>query len=703
MRTFLVFITLSLLISCGKDDSPSDVTPISKYTLSVTSTDGGTVSSQGGSYNDGSSVTITASPNSEYLFENWSNGSTENPLTITVNQNLSLTANFVKRKYPLTINIQGEGTVREEIVSSARSSDPTEYNSGTTLRLTAVPSEGWVFSDWTGDVESSNSTITVLLNEPKNLNVNFSEITSPTITSSLKSKMFTKGVQDTLSISLVVPGGFNSVDVSSELGNISIYSSPEEGSISGELVLEYTNLSVENVLWDRTIAGHDPIEIVLTDNNQIETSLVYNIRTQPEPNNLGPKRSSLSYLNTKYPLDIPYIRWKNLKDNYSSKNTCNGSENLLGPNGENLNQFENSFGYDATETGIFIDLNNDNYLDFLTIGGYKGPLGHGVIKSPMELFLYDDGEFIFQNILDTELFYNPIMINPGDFNNDGKNDFIVGSFNHDNNQETTNTKLFINTSDDQIEFDIIDLGYSSRFLHKAIYDFNNDGFLDYLQFTDFGNKLFIYNNGGFTEEINSILQLNDGELNESIFRRSKSFTITDINNDNSPDLLVTGGEFNGGKPVVFWGCSNLTNCDPSTQSIFSESRLTVLPKIIDWGLILEHNLIDIDNDGTLEILLNRSGAGESDGGGEEHHLGWRIQLIKVENLTELIDITDTYFENFMSDKINGECQGENHYIFNMGLFDYDNDGNLEYFNLPDQGHINHEWELIGSKFIKVKP
>ena len=159
MRNFIIFITLSLIISCGKNDSSTDVTPISKYTLSVTSNDGGDVSSPGGSYNEGSSVTITATPNSEYLFENWSNGSTENPLTITVNRNISLTANFVKRKYPLTINIQGEGTVREEIVSSARSSDPTEYNSGTTVRLTAVPSEGWVFSDWTGDVESNNSTI----------------------------------------------------------------------------------------------------------------------------------------------------------------------------------------------------------------------------------------------------------------------------------------------------------------------------------------------------------------------------------------------------------------------------------------------------------------------------------------------------------------------------------------------------------------
>jgi hypothetical protein len=169
MRTFLLFITLSLLISCGKDDSSS-------YTLSVTATDGGTVSSPGGSYNEGSSVTITASPNSEYIFENWSNGSTENPLTITVNQNISLTANFVKRKYPLTINIQGEGTVIEEIVSSAKSSDPTEYNSGTTVRLTAVPSGEWnVFDSWTGDINDENSIIEFIIDEPKEITVNFEE------------------------------------------------------------------------------------------------------------------------------------------------------------------------------------------------------------------------------------------------------------------------------------------------------------------------------------------------------------------------------------------------------------------------------------------------------------------------------------------------------------------------------------------------
>jgi len=43
------------------------------------------------------------------------------------------------------------------------------------------------------------------------------------------------------------------------------------------------------------------------------------------------------------------------------------------------------------------------------------------------------------------------------------------------------------------------------------------------------------------------------------------------------------------------------------------------------------------------------------------------------------------------------------FYWDMGLFDYDNDGNIEYFNSCDQGILKHEWEWNGSKFIKVSP
>lgn len=172
-HSITVFISL-FLFSCSSPENITDPTPV-QYTLSISSGTGGTVSTSGGTYEEGSTVNVTATPNSGYIFQNWSNGSTDNPLTVTVNQNITLTANFIKRKYPLTINIQGEGTVSEEIVSSGNSA-PTEYNSGTVLRLTAVADDGWTFNQWSGDVSGTEESIEITLNQPKNITVDFNSL-----------------------------------------------------------------------------------------------------------------------------------------------------------------------------------------------------------------------------------------------------------------------------------------------------------------------------------------------------------------------------------------------------------------------------------------------------------------------------------------------------------------------------------------------
>ena len=47
-----------------------------------------------GEYGEGATATLTAIPNPAYKFVDWSNGSTDNPLKITVTENIELTANF---------------------------------------------------------------------------------------------------------------------------------------------------------------------------------------------------------------------------------------------------------------------------------------------------------------------------------------------------------------------------------------------------------------------------------------------------------------------------------------------------------------------------------------------------------------------------------------------------------------------------------
>lgn len=165
---------LVLILSCSKDSVTPTPTPepTPKYVLVIAASEGGAVSTSGGTFDKGTKVSVTATPDGEYLFDSWSDGSTENPQDITVTSNLDLTANFVKKKYSLSISTSGEGIVTEEVLVQGSISD---YNSGTKIRLTAVPDteNNWEFMGWTGDIESTDLVIEVDVTEAKSVEAKF--------------------------------------------------------------------------------------------------------------------------------------------------------------------------------------------------------------------------------------------------------------------------------------------------------------------------------------------------------------------------------------------------------------------------------------------------------------------------------------------------------------------------------------------------
>ena len=178
MKKLLFLLTaFALVLSCSSDETSTPVTPppapIVKYTITLSAGEGGTVSTTGGEYESGQTVSVTATPQGEYLFKDWSDGNTDATRTITVSSNSTLTANFEKKKYPLTVNIEGEGEVIEEIVNAGRT---TDYDSGTTVKLTAVPAEGWEFVAWTGAIESEELEVQLLVREAKEVNAEFKEL-----------------------------------------------------------------------------------------------------------------------------------------------------------------------------------------------------------------------------------------------------------------------------------------------------------------------------------------------------------------------------------------------------------------------------------------------------------------------------------------------------------------------------------------------
>ena len=111
-RLILLFLTSALFIHCSKGDNtetstinPTPTQTTTEYTLSISAGNGGIVSSSGGTYESGTQVTVTFSKPRVY-FSSWSNGETQNQLTIIINSNLNITANFNPLSYPLRMNIQ---------------------------------------------------------------------------------------------------------------------------------------------------------------------------------------------------------------------------------------------------------------------------------------------------------------------------------------------------------------------------------------------------------------------------------------------------------------------------------------------------------------------------------------------------------------------------------------------------------------------
>ena len=170
MKNKFLYLSLLFLLTCAKEDSQAPNTPptqiVKQYTLTANAGDGGSVTG-GGTFASGTQVSLTATPNSGYSFSGWSNGSTTNPLTVTVNSNTSITANFqvIINSYTLTVT-PGEG--------GSVSSEGGEYEEGTEVTITATPNGCYSFTSW-----SDGNTIpprTLNINSDQNIAANFESL-----------------------------------------------------------------------------------------------------------------------------------------------------------------------------------------------------------------------------------------------------------------------------------------------------------------------------------------------------------------------------------------------------------------------------------------------------------------------------------------------------------------------------------------------
>ena len=159
---------LSVLVDSDKSITANFTWITHTVTTAANPPEGGTVDG-GGTYNLGDTATLTANPAAGYVFSGWSGdgGGTENPLSVLVDSDKSITANFTRITHTVTTTVDPPegGTVE----------GGGTYNWGDTATLTATPAEGYVFSGWSGDAGGTDNPLSVTVDSDKSITANFAK------------------------------------------------------------------------------------------------------------------------------------------------------------------------------------------------------------------------------------------------------------------------------------------------------------------------------------------------------------------------------------------------------------------------------------------------------------------------------------------------------------------------------------------------
>ena len=470
MKKLPIYISLLFVLTCAKEDSQAPNTPptqiVKQYTLTASAGDGGSVSTAGGTFSQGTQVSITATPNAGYSFSSWSNGSTANPLTVTLNSNTTITANFqvIVNSYTLTVTAGDGGSV---------STSGGTYNDGTSISITATPGEGYGFVGWNGS-DSSSSTISVTLTANTTIEALFD----------IDCSYWQHEVPDWKKTSYEL-FDINYPEKYSQVGNLL---NNQWGNGSGEyglnvIVVDYNNDGYRDVIgfyndysnfvaYPQDYYGYERKKMIRFYKGKCGGN--FEIDEQNDSKILGTvhgRKVLLGDFNDDSYVDVFFIShgYDNIpfKGEYSKAIFSDGSGGFYDTEYTEFVSF-----YHGGATG---DIDNDGDLDVIVVEGGRGKslvyINNGGVLSPST-------DLIDQNL--TKSMYNAELF---DLNNDGYLDLIMGGHDWLNDSSTYYDTLPLVVYGDGVDFinnDYIRLpeanvnkqGLVSNF---EFYDLNNDG------------------------------------------------------------------------------------------------------------------------------------------------------------------------------------------------------------------------------------
>jgi hypothetical protein len=188
--------TVEVSVSDGKDGTvlhkwdinvadievPDPNTEKFKVILYASPADGGSIVGAG-TYEAGAIANITAVPNTGWRFDHWEGDleGDDNPATVVVDGEKSVTAVFIRTDFSLDIVVQGQGHVM--VGGNSLPTSSGRYNPGASVELSAIPAEGWYFARWEGDLQGTTNPKVITMDDDKSIvaifNKEFLELEKP--------------------------------------------------------------------------------------------------------------------------------------------------------------------------------------------------------------------------------------------------------------------------------------------------------------------------------------------------------------------------------------------------------------------------------------------------------------------------------------------------------------------------------------------
>jgi hypothetical protein len=183
IKIALICVAVSVFFSCPPLENP----PPASFTFSVSSDGHGTVarSPEGAEFQENASITVVSAPAQGYKFDAWTDSagaivSASNPYTFQISANTTLIATHSILTVHLTGSVSGPGTISVSPSGTNAAVVADDFQSGTSITVTAVPGAGSLFLRWEGSMSGTTNPMTFPIINDMTISAVFASSTATT-------------------------------------------------------------------------------------------------------------------------------------------------------------------------------------------------------------------------------------------------------------------------------------------------------------------------------------------------------------------------------------------------------------------------------------------------------------------------------------------------------------------------------------------